>query len=223
MFYNRETGKRPPASPVLDRRGLASIHNDQAREIAVTFHHYHPYYCEENIWHLCNKPGPAGRGGKAVFISNPQRSCPIWSAVAAPSAGLPLFWDYHVIYFGKQAHPRAWDPDSRLAPGTPLSEYLRASFPISLPRSFRPLFRIVDAEFFLAEFSSDRHHMRRPDGSWLHPPPPWPLIQNGVAHNLHRWIDMEHEYHGVVLDLEAMTAVSRQVFYAEGSPGPTLL
>lgn len=39
-------------------------------------------------------------------------------------------------------------------------------------------FRVIPAEQYLAEFSSDRRHMRRPDGTWIKPPPPYPPIQS---------------------------------------------
>lgn len=38
-------------------------------------------------------------------------------------------------------------------------------------------FRVIPAETYLAEFSSDRRHMRRPDDTWIKPPPPYPPIQ----------------------------------------------
>lgn len=45
-------------------------------------------------------------------------------------------------------------------------------------------FRVIPAEQYLAEFSSDRRHMRRPDGTWIKPPPPYPPIQSsGKAFN----------------------------------------
>lgn len=39
-------------------------------------------------------------------------------------------------------------------------------------------FRVIPAEQFLAEFSSDRRHMRRTDGTWIKQPPPYPPIQS---------------------------------------------
>ncbi|KOB65718.1 Protein N-terminal glutamine amidohydrolase, partial [Operophtera brumata] len=37
-------------------------------------------------------------------------------------------------------------------------------------------FRVVPAKQFLQHFASDRRHMKRPDGSWIKPPPPYPAI-----------------------------------------------
>ena len=38
-------------------------------------------------------------------------------------------------------------------------------------------FRVIPAEVYLTTFSSDRRHMRRPDGSWIKPPPSYAPIQ----------------------------------------------
>lgn len=39
------------------------------------------------------------------------------------------------------------------------------------------LFRVVSAEKFLESFASDRRHMRRPDDTWIKPPPNYEPIQ----------------------------------------------
>lgn len=57
-----------------------------------------------------------------------------------------------------------------------------ARLPIRCIRFSCPLFayrffRVVPAEQYLAEFSSDRRHMRRPDDTWIKPPPPYNQIQ----------------------------------------------
>jgi hypothetical protein len=38
-------------------------------------------------------------------------------------------------------------------------------------------FRVIPANEFLKEFASDRRHMKRPDGTWIKPPPNYPAIQ----------------------------------------------
>ena len=45
------------------------------------------------------------------------------------------------------------------------------------PPLFSRFFRVVPAPTFLAKFSSDRRHMKKPDGSWMKPPPNYPIIQ----------------------------------------------
>ncbi|KAI4468031.1 hypothetical protein MML48_2g00017655 [Holotrichia oblita] len=42
-------------------------------------------------------------------------------------------------------------------------------------------FRVIPAAEFLKEFASDRRHMKRPDGSWIKPPPNYPPISTSMA------------------------------------------
>lgn len=42
--------------------------------------------------------------------------------------------------------------------------------------SFSRYFRVIPANEFLTEFASDRRHMKRPDGTWIKPPPNYPAI-----------------------------------------------
>lgn len=65
----------------------------------------------------------------------------------------------------------------------------------------------MSAAHLLERFASDRSHMRAEDGSWSSPPPSTPLIAvPGCAHNLDRWIDMEHgdAGFGLVCDPEGL-------------------
>lgn len=42
-------------------------------------------------------------------------------------------------------------------------------------------FRIIPASEFIRDFASDRRHMKRPDGSWIKPPPPYsPICAAGI-------------------------------------------
>lgn len=43
-------------------------------------------------------------------------------------------------------------------------------------------FRVIPADTYLIEFSSDRRHMRRPDGSWIKPPPSYPPILSNCTY-----------------------------------------
>lgn len=50
-------------------------------------------------------------------------------------------------------------------------------------------FRVVPAKQFLQSFASDRRHMKRPDGSWIKPPPPYPAICTSSKHKIiFKWI-----------------------------------
>lgn len=162
---------------------------------------YASCYCEENVWHLSDRPLPDADERWALFISNPHRSCAMWQQRAAPP-GQPVVWDYHVVLVTQGSDRiQVWDLDSRLLFPCSLDEWLAGSFPHqeALAARLRPVFRLVPAGAFRNRFRSDRSHMRRPDGSWLAPPPDWPPIGEGT--NLARFIDMEHDFLGTVHDL----------------------
>lgn len=43
------------------------------------------------------------------------------------------------------------------------------------------MYRVVGAQQFLTHFSSDRRHMRTPEGLWQAPPPPGPCIRGACG------------------------------------------
>lgn len=45
-------------------------------------------------------------------------------------------------------------------------------------------FRVIPANEFLKEFASDRRHMKRPDGTWIKPPPNYPAISTTGQYNI---------------------------------------
>lgn len=51
---------------------------------------------------------------------------------------------------------------------------------------------MVAAGQYLQHFASDRSHMRRPDGSWMADPPPWPCLVacDGTPNNITKFWDM---------------------------------
>ena len=108
--------------------------------------------------------------------------------------------------------------------------------PLTRPIPPRRLFRIVPAERLLREFSSDRSHMLRPDGSYSAPPPTYAPIMMGMAQrssvreallgcggpdartrtrsssaeprsNLDEYIDMSSTKRGAVLDTDQFIAM----------------
>lgn len=131
---------------------------------------HHPFYCEENIWHLCR----GGEVTEVLVITNAARRVALWHQQAAPP-DQPIVWDYHVVAAGAG---RIWDLDSRLGYPIERDAYLTATFvTVGLqPPEYDPRFAVIAAAEFAREFRSDRSHMRRPDGSWQAPPPPWPPI-----------------------------------------------
>ena len=72
-----------------------------------------------------------------------------------------------------------------------------------------PRFRVIPADDYVARFSSDRSHMRRADGSWIAPPPPWPPIDRGDPTVFASLLDLRDRSLGTVMtrgELEARFA-----------------
>jgi protein N-terminal glutamine amidohydrolase len=168
---------------------------------------YTPYYCEENAWRLCAHPSMEGQDADVIFISNPARSCAIWSQRAAFSPDEPVLWDYHVVVLTRGADgPQLWDLDNTLGAPLPFMRWWEASFPYrdQLVERVQPMFRVVARARFLEVFCSDRSHMLV-DGQWSAPPPPWPPIGAGPS-NLMRFVAMTPGFEGRVMtrgELEA--------------------
>lgn len=135
---------------------------------------YHPFYCEENVWHLCRQLTAIKTDVHAVFVTNAAGQVPTAWMRAADQVGGIVVWDYHV--FATTSGTHVWDVDCVLGYPLQMDIYLQACFPPDLPEPYQPFFRPIPAKKFLADFTSDRRHMQRRDGSWIHPPPPWPTI-----------------------------------------------
>ncbi len=129
---------------------------------------YHPFFCEENIWHLCD----AHHKGWAVFVSNEAGAVYFEHQRLQPTG---LIWDYHVVYLDTDGQITDFDHEGDLTRS--LDSWLSRSFANS-PEAFAAKFHLVAAEDYLLHFSSDRSHMIK-DGRWLKPPPPWPKIGAG--------------------------------------------
>ena len=140
---------------------------------------YHPFYCEENVWHLCDNAGLSS-GMHAVVVTSEAQVCPLWHQRCAADVEHPVFWDYHVfaVARGKDSFPCVYDLDSTLAFPTSLATYIQATFGASgaFPSRYAPRFRIIPGSHFRAHFFSNRNHMRDADGRYLQAPPPWPPI-----------------------------------------------
>lgn len=173
---------------------------------------YCPYYCEENIWHLARRPELAGYDARVVFISNARRLVHFEAQRICDGKNF-LRWDYHVILLVQdEKRWRVFDPDSLLPFGCRLAEYLLASFPFGATIPEAPLFRVIRAAEYIHSLSSDRRHMRNEDGSFMEPPPNWPVIRMDPAtpSNLWDFVDMGAGGRGEVLDLRQL----RQRFLA---------
>ena len=168
---------------------------------------YQPYYCEENIWHLCRDRGFEERRAFVVFISNEGRSCALWSQRAAPQTGVPVVWDYHVVAIDASGNEaQVWDLDTVVGAPVDFGRWWKTTFPLgeSVPERLRPTFRVVEADTYLERFSSDRSHMRDDDGGWKKPPPDWePIFEADEGMNLERFVAMDDDFVGEVLEMEA--------------------
>ena len=151
---------------------------------------YTQYYCEENIWHLSQHSQFNGLQKYVVFISNENKRCLFWNQSAAGSRERPLWWDYHVVFMCKLDLWLVWDLDTMVGFPIPCSDYLQLTFGKHewIPERQAPYFRVVEADQFISEFSSDRSHMRTEAGEWLAPPPPWPPILQGNQNTLNDFL-----------------------------------
>jgi protein N-terminal glutamine amidohydrolase len=167
---------------------------------------YHPFYCEENVFHLCGHAALAGRERHAAVISGLYEGFVMWHQRAARGRSAPLFWDYHVILVARDPW-EVWDLDTTLGAPFPARDYLRRSFRAGLPPELAPIFRVIPADVFVATLTSDRSHMRGPDGRFERPPPPWPTVSAPEqGSNLRRFTDMTDPFVGEVRSLEEMAA-----------------
>ncbi len=171
--------------------------------IEVATPRYAPYYCEENVFWLAQEPRFAALRREVVFVSNASRTVAMLGQRAARSPGEPVVWDYHVVLAVRGPDVVLHDLDCVLGPELPALEWLARSFPAGVQARFAPRFRVVDADRFVAIFSSDRAHMRAEDGGWRAPPPEWPTISNGPS-NLMRFVDTSDPFEGALLDLDAI-------------------
>ena len=162
---------------------------------------YQLFYCEENVWWLCQEPRFADAKSWVVFISNHARQCAVWQQRAA-DPGEPVVWDYHVVLL---VEGMVWDLDTRLGFPVSLDDYLRASFRALPPElsHLTPRFRVVRRDEFVSTFATDRSHMRS-DRGWRAPPPSWEPPGEGM--NLMRFVDMDADFVGHVASLERLLA-----------------
>ncbi len=177
---------------------------------------YVPYYCEENIWRRLLVPAPAARW--AILIFGRNASFAMLRQRAGRSGDGLVFWDYHAVSLerGGDGLSLIFDYDTELPFGMGAAAYLEASFgPLGGADPYAPLFRVLDGEEYARRLYSDRSHMRAEDGSWLSPPPPWPLPGAGVAAAdrwpLARLIDPRREFPGKLFDLRSLKAFIGQI------------
>ncbi|XP_076180864.1 protein N-terminal glutamine amidohydrolase isoform X2 [Ptiloglossa arizonensis] len=170
-------------------------------------------YREENVWKLCQDA--ATRHGSEIdhcyvaFVSNPWRSVPLWRQRAGKDEDKLVVWDYHVIFiYAPDERAVVYDLDSVLPFPTHFWKYAMETFrsdEVVQPKHHRR-FRVLPATVYLREFASDRHHMKREDGTWIKTPPDYPPISTPrCKDNLDTFINTEPETGlGVVLTLDQL-------------------
>jgi hypothetical protein len=165
--------------------------------------HDAPYWCEENVWHLCADARVQDGAAEVVVVTNADRRVALFHQRASPRPDGLVVWDYHVLLLSQRDDAwLAWDLDTTLGWPVPASEYLERTFPPELDSTWQPVFRVVARDAYAREFGSDRSHMRGPDGTWLQPPPSWPAI--GRGHSLPRLLDLADASAGPWLTIDAL-------------------
>ncbi|MDH5388699.1 MAG: protein N-terminal glutamine amidohydrolase [Gammaproteobacteria bacterium] len=163
---------------------------------------YQPYYCEENIWHLCQHE--QFKNSHVIVIASKGDSFPMLNQRDMENHLTPVLWDYHVILLAEEDTKQILDFDTSLPFNNDIETYFSNSFIDNdlLNADEKPLLRVMPASEYVMSFSSDRRHMKTESG-WIAPPPVWPLIGNSV-HNLPDFLDMSNNDIGDVLTIDEM-------------------
>lgn len=155
---------------------------------------YQPFYCEENIWHLCQHPDYLD--GEVVFIAGYGDYFPMLCQQGSENQGSLVFWDYHVVLL---KDGNIHDFNTTLPFSSGVNDYFAQSFidenrlsPLQVP-----VFRVIPADEFVTAFQSDRSHMKTSEG-WSAEPPEWPLISE-LSSNLGQFANMGDLKFGQVL------------------------
>ncbi|KAJ7083830.1 N-terminal glutamine amidase-domain-containing protein [Mycena crocata] len=186
-----------------------------------------PFYCEENIYLLCEAFLSQQQEVSAVFISNETKTVALWNQRLSKDAQTVVVWDYHVVLLLRTREGQHWiyDFDTRLPLPCLMKDYLQHTFQQDLPHLYQSLFRIVPGLIYVEHFASDRSHMltdaisQNPEEScrYRSPPPAYtPLCGKKATetNNLMRsFVCMiaSEETFGDVNDLRAMVLLAESV------------
>lgn len=170
---------------------------------------YQSCYCEENIWHLCQRP--EFLNSDVIIMASRGGFFPILHQRGAETPQTPLLWDYHVVLLWRDERGDHYvlDFDTSMSFCTPAEWYFRQALLDErlLVPEFIPLFRVMPAGEYAASLLSDRRHMKTKDG-WLAEPPKWPPISK-TRSNLKKFTDMsDHEYGDVLTSTQLMRRLS---------------
>jgi len=170
---------------------------------------YAPYWCEENVARFLSRSEFLETDSRALLISNLSRSVAMLAQRAGTGRDGFVSWDYHVVALVRDGNSREFalfDFDTTLGFPVRAGDWIFDSFPREIESRFRPLFRLLPGREYVESLASDRSHMRKPDGSWAAPPPPWPPFGMGRSNNLADLLDMSRGLPGVVLDRPGLEA-----------------
>jgi len=167
---------------------------------------YQARYCEENVWRLLAHPELEACRAWAVIVSSESHRYFALHQIAGRTGDGLVCWDYHVFAVAEETDGTrfALDLDSDLPFPCPLKRYLVETFWPLRHQQPRPLFRLMTAADYLAGLASDRSHMRKPDGSYAAPPPPWAAPGEGKPNTLMSWTDVGSNSPGGLWDLKRL-------------------
>ncbi|KAF8212390.1 N-terminal glutamine amidase-domain-containing protein [Mycena galopus ATCC 62051] len=105
---------------------------------------YTPFYCEENIYLLCEAFLLQQEDVSVVFISNENKTVALWNQKLNQSV---VVWDYHVVLLLRSKEQQwIYDMDTRLPFPCLLKDYLAQTFRQDVPSSYQrfsnPVFAI---------------------------------------------------------------------------------
>lgn len=143
----------------------------------------------------------------AVFISNENKTIPIWYQSTSENIRTPVVWDYHVIAIHKSANNNksyVYDLDTLLDFPVDFKTYYQKAL-IVLPgimKKYERMYRVVPARDYLENFASDRSHMiDKNTGNYIAEPPKYECIKcKNSDNNLHEYTTMNQtSQHGILM------------------------
>ncbi|HOX93010.1 MAG TPA: hypothetical protein PLC54_08790 [Spirochaetales bacterium] len=180
---------------------------------------YCPYYCEENIWRLLGRTEYEGKASWAVFVFGMHGRAAVFRQKSGQGPWALSLWDYHVVALvpdarGAHSGQLIIDFDSELGWPVPAVTWIRQSLCVPEGCAYRladakPIVRLLPAAEFVRRFYSDRSHMRKPDGTWQSPPPPWdsPKGDGSMDWSLASLIDPSNKEAGKLMDADELLAI----------------
>ena len=204
---------------------------------------YQPYYCEENVWRLCQDPRLAAAERLVAVITGAgllgaERRCLFFHQRCAGAPQEPVLWDFHVVLLACAGGWQVWDLDSDLGAPVAAADYLSATFGDQrlIPAALRPRLRLIDAATYVARlrstvrtcavptgaFSTPRRPGRRPAGGGRATSPPSSIPSAPSSARWWRWTGCARAWPrtaGPEPPAHGLTRRSRAVRCAPGAAG----